>query len=118
MANELEKMTKAQLIEHVAVLEKTIAESGDAAALNTANQTIAGLQGEVSEQAKLIEELNNALEAKGVSTAGSIEFEGKNYKMISPKFNHKQKQVTAETLKGDVALIAELIASNLLIEVK
>lgn len=72
----------------------------------------------ITEQAKLIEELNNALEAKGVSTAGSIEFEGKNYKMISPKFNHKQKQVTAETLKGDVALIAELIASNLLIEVK
>lgn len=74
--------------------------------------TVAELNSKIAEQAEIITDLNkevDTLSKQKTVAVPVVEFEGKSYAIVIPKFNHKGVDVTAAELEKDSDMIAELI---------
>ena len=118
MPKELKDMTKAELLGHIAQLDKTIAESGDAAALANAKTELANAN-------KTIEELMGkvaALDAIPKVESNTVEIDGRNFKMKAPKVHLKATDgsmvlATIKEIKESAELQSVALAAGILVEV-
>lgn len=100
-------MNKAELIAAIAPLGLKKADEMIVDDL----KVIHGLQQELAGQKEINAKLNDALEAAPKGKAGEtiLKLDGVSYKLLAPKSSYKGREVTAEVLKADKKLFAELV---------
>lgn len=119
MAKEIKDMTKPELLSHIATLNETIAQSGDAQALSTALETIAT-------QEKTIGELMSkvaTLDAEPKVKTATIKIGKVEHKLLVPKSyirtaeGEPMEVCTIETCKENEAVQQAAIDKGLLVPV-